>query len=205
MGMTEANELKRGLSLFDSATIVAGFDAPTDPGDQIALSVGGDSNFPVQSGGGDQGTWNNLDLSQLSDGNVPIVVTITDPNGNTTSVSGSLIKDTQAPTAPVAAHVLGPPLDTIPPGQGSCVNVGVAFNQAPDSSDTVTVTLSDGQTSVQGSTQAGDGQVAVGCIDASSLNPGSISVSVTVTDVAGNSTTMAGTTAIKAGCHHGSE
>jgi len=167
--------------------------------------VGGDSNFPVQSGGGDQVTWNNLDLSQLSDGNVPIVVTITDAAGNSTSVSGSLIKDTQAPPAPVAAHVLGPPLDTIPPGQGSCVNVGVAFNQAPDSSDTVTVTLSDGQTSVQGSTQAGDGQVAVGCIDASSLSPGSISVSVTVTDVAGNSTTMAGTTAVKAGCHHGSE
>jgi large repetitive protein len=189
----------------NAATIVAGFDTPTDPGDQIALSVGGDSNFPVQSGGSDQVTWNNLDLSQFSDGNVPIVVTITDAAGNSTSVSGSLIKDTQAPTAPVAAHVLGPPLDTIPPGAGSCVNVGVAFNQAPDSSDTVTVTLSDGQSSVQGSTQAGDGQVTVGCIDASSLAPGSISVSVTVTDVAGNSTTMAGTTAVKAGCHHGSE
>jgi hypothetical protein len=188
-----------------SATIVAAFDAPTDPGAQIALAVGGDSNFPVQPGGGDQVTWNNLDLSQLSDGNVPIVVTITDANGNSTSVSGSLIKDTQAPPAPVAAHVLGPPLDTIAPGAGSCVNVGVAFNQAPDPSDTVTVTLSDGQSSVQGSTQAGGGQVTVGCIDASSLAPGSISVSVTVTDVAGNSTTMAGTTATKAGCHQGSE
>jgi hypothetical protein len=189
----------------NAATIVAGFDAPTDPGSQIALSVGGDSNFPVQPGGSDQVVWNNLDLSQLSDGNVPIVVTITDASGNSTSVSGSLIKDTQAPPAPVAAHVLGPPLDTIPPGQGSCVNVGVAFNQAPDPSDTVTVTLSDGQSSVQGSTQAGYGQVTVGCIDASSLAPGSINVSVTVTDVAGNSTTVAGTTATKAGCDHGSE
>jgi large repetitive protein len=188
-----------------SATIVAGFDTPTDPGDQIALSVGGDSNFPVESGGSDQVIWNNLDLSQLSDGNVPIVVTITDAAGNSTTVSGTLIKDTQAPPAPVAAHVLGPPLDTIRPGEGSCVNVGVAFNQAPDSSDTVTVTLSDGEASVQGSTQAGDGHVTVGCIDASSLSPGSISVSVTVTDVAGNSTTIEGTTATKAGCHHGSE
>ena len=94
------------------------FDAPTDPADQIALSVGGDSNFPVQSGGGDQATWNNLDLSQLTDGTLPIVVTITDASGNSTSFSGSLIKDTQAPPAPVAAHVLGPPLDTIAPGDG---------------------------------------------------------------------------------------
>ncbi|MEP6641571.1 MAG: Ig-like domain-containing protein, partial [Gaiellales bacterium] len=187
-----------------AATIVAGFDAPTAPADQIALSVGGDSNFPVQPGGSDQVIWNNLDLSQLGDGNLPIVVTITDANGNSTSVSGTLIKDTQAPTAPVAAHVLGPPLDTIPPGQDSCVNVGVAFNQAPDPSDTVTVTVSDGQSSVQGSTQAGDGQVTVGCIDASSLVAGTVTVTVTVTDVAGNSTTMAGTDATKAPCHHGS-
>jgi hypothetical protein len=187
-----------------AATIVAGFDAPTDPADQIALTVGGDSNFPVQAGGSSQVIWNNLDLSQLGDGNVPIVVTVTDANGNTTRVSGTLIKDTQAPPAPVAAHVLGPPLDTILPGEASCVKVGVAFNQAPDSSDTVTVTLSDGQASVQGSTQAGNGQVTVGCIDASSLAAGTVAVSVTVTDVAGNSTTMTGTDATDS-CHHGSE
>jgi hypothetical protein len=183
-----------------AATIVASFDAPTDPADQISLSVGDDSSFAVQPGGSDQVTWNNLDLSNLSDGTVPIVVTVTDANGNSTSVSGSLIKDTQPPVAPVAADVLGPPIDTITPDQASCVNVGVAFNQAPDPSDTVTVTLSDGVTSVQGSAQAGDGQVTVGCIDASSLAAGSITVSVTVTDVAGNSTTMQGTTATKLPC-----
>jgi large repetitive protein len=188
-----------------SATIVAAFAAPTDPADQISLSVGGDSNFPVQPGGSDQVIWNNLDLSSLSDGTLPVVVTVTDANGNSSSVSGTLIKDTQAPPAPVAAHVLGPPLDTIQPGDASCVNVGVAFNQAPDPSDTVTVTLSDGHASAQGSTQAGDGQVTVGCIDASSLAAGSVAVSVTVTDVAGNSTTMAGTSATKSSCHQGSE
>jgi Bacterial Ig-like domain len=187
-----------------AATIVATFDVPTDPADQIALSVGGDSNFPVQSGGSAQATWSGLDLSQLPDGTLPIVVTVTDAAGNSSNFSGSLIKATQPPPAPVAAHVLGPPLDTIAPGNGSCVNVGVAFNQAPDPSDTVTVTLSDGATSVQGSGQAGSGQVTIGCIDASSLAPGSITVSVTVTDVAGNSTTMTGTTATKAGCHHSS-
>jgi hypothetical protein len=188
-----------------AVTIVAAFDAPTDPADQISLSIGGDSSFPVQSGGSNQVIWNNLDLSSLPDGTLPIVVTVTDANGNSSSFSGSLIKDTQAPPAPVAADVLGPPLDTITSGGASCVNVGVAFNQAPDPSDTVTVTLSDGATAVSGSAPAGDGQVTIGCIDASSLAAGSISVSVTVTDVAGNSTTMAGTTATKAACDHSSE
>ena len=79
----------------------------------------------------------------------------------------------------------------------------VAFNQAPDPNDVVNVTLSDGSTSAQGSASAGDGHVLVGCIDASSLAPGSISVNVTVTDVAGNSTDVTGTPATLLNCMPG--
>jgi hypothetical protein len=93
----------------------------------------------------------------------------------------------------------------ITPHNASCVNVAVAFNQAPDPSDTVTATLSDGQTSVQGSGQAGDGQVTIGCIDAGSLASGTISVTVTVTDVAGNSVTFTGTPAVKVDCQQSSQ
>lgn len=181
-----------------AVTIVASFAGPTDPADQIALSVGGLALAP-QSGGSDQAVFTG-DLSSLPDGTLQILGTITDPNGVSTSFSGTLIKDTQAPPAPAAAYVVGPPPNTITNTDASCVKVAVAFNQAPDPSDMVTVTLSDGNTSVQGSAPAGDGQVEIGCIDASSLSAGQIAVNVTVTDAAGNSTSVAGTTATKLDC-----
>jgi hypothetical protein len=181
-----------------AVTIVASFAGPTDPADQIALSVGGLALAP-QSGGSDQAVFTG-DLSGLPDGTLQILGTITDPNGVSTSFSGTLIKDTQAPPAPAAAYVVGPPPNTITNTDASCVKVAVAFNQAPDPADMVTVTLSDENTSVQGSAPAGDGQVEIGCIDASSLSAGHIAVNVTVTDAAGNSTSVAGTTATKLDC-----
>ena len=181
-----------------AATIVAAFAAPTDPADQIALTVDG-MPFGTQPGGSDQAVFSG-DMSSLPDGVLQIQGTITDANGVSTTFSGTLTKDTQPPPAPAAAYVAGPPPNTIAPADASCVNVAVAFNQAPDPSDTVTVSLSDGSTSVSGSAPAGDGQVLISCIDASSLAAGSIAVNVTVTDAAGNSTSMVGTTATKLPC-----
>jgi hypothetical protein len=153
-----------------AATIMATFAAATDPADQIALSVDGLS-LGTQAGGSDTLSWTG-DLSSLPDGTLDILGTITDPNGVQTTFHGSLIKDTTPPPAPAVAGVVGPPPNVITPGDESCVNVAVAFNQAPDASDTVTATLSDGTNSVQGSAPAGDGQVTVGCLDASSLAAG---------------------------------
>ncbi len=181
-----------------AATIVATFAGPTDPADQISLTVGG-MPLPTESGGSDQISWT-ADLSNLPDGTLPISGTIVDPNGVTSTFSGSLIKDTQPPPAPAVAYVVGPPPNTIKPADASCVKVLVAFNRAPDPNDVVNVTLSDGSTSAEGSASAGDGHVLVGCIDASSLAAGTISVDVTVTDVAGNSTDMTGTPAALLNC-----
>ena len=184
-----------------AATIVATFAGPTDPADQISISVGG-IDLPAQSGGSGQLSWT-ADLSSLADGTIPITGTIVDGNGVSTTFSGSLIKDTEAPPAPAVAYVVGPPPNTIKQNDASCVKVFVAFNQAPDPSDLVTVTLSDGGTTATGSASAGDGHVVVGCIDAGSLSAGSISVNVTVTDVAGNSTDMTGTPATLVPCQNG--
>jgi hypothetical protein len=184
-----------------AATIVATFAGPTDPADQISISVGG-IELPAQSGGSDQLSWT-ADLSGLPDGTLPITGTIVDGNGVSTTFSGSLIKDTEGPPAPAVAYVVGPPPNTIKQNDASCVKVFVAFNQAPDPNDLVTVSLSDGTTSATGSANAGDGHVVVGCIDASSLSAGTISVNVTVTDVAGNSTDMTGTPATLVPCQNG--
>ncbi|HEX3332373.1 MAG TPA: hypothetical protein VHS27_20800 [Gaiellales bacterium] len=184
-----------------AATIVATFAGPTDPADQISLSVGG-IDLPAQSGGSDQLSWT-ADLSGLADGTIPITGTIVDGNGVSTTFSGSLIKDTQPPPAPAVAYVVGPPANTIKQNDASCVKVFVAFNEAPDPNDLVTVSLSDGSTTATGSASAGDGHVVVGCIDASSLSAGSISVNVTVTDVAGNSADMTGTPATLVPCQNG--
>jgi len=184
-----------------AATIVATFAGPTDPADQISISVGG-IDLPAQSGGDDELSWT-ADLSSLPDGTIPITGTIVDGNGVSSTFSGSLIKDTEAPPAPAVAYVVGPPPNTIKQNDASCVKVFVAFNQAPDPSDLVTVTLSDGSTTATGSASAGDGRVVVGCIDASSLSAGPISVNVSVTDVAGNSTDMTGTPATLVPCQDG--
>ncbi len=184
-----------------AATIVATFAGPTDPADQISLTVGGMA-LSTQSGGSDQLSWT-ADLSGLPDGTLPITGTIVDANGVKSTFTGSLIKDTQAPPAPAVASVIGPPANTITPSGASCVKVFVAFNQAPDPNDVVTVSLSDGSTSAEASANAGDGHVIVGCIDASALAAGSISVNVTVTDVAGNSTDFTGTPAVLLACQHG--
>ena len=184
-----------------AATIVATFAGPTDPADQISLTVGG-MPLSTQSGGSDQLSWT-ADLSNLPDGTLPIAGTIIDANGVRSTFSGSLIKDTQAPPAPAVASVIGPPANTITPSHASCVKVFVAFNQAPDPNDVVTASLSDGSTSAEASANAGDGHVIVGCIDASGLAAGSISVNVTVTDVAGNSTDFTGTPAVLLSCQHG--
>jgi hypothetical protein len=181
-----------------AATIVAAFAAPTDPADQIALTVDG-MPFGTQPGGSDQIVFSG-DMSSLPDGVLQIQGTITDANGVSSTFSGTLTKDTRPPPAPAAAYVVGPPPNTIGPADASCVKVAVVFNQAPDPSDTVTATLSDGSTSISGSAPAGDGQVLISCIDASSLTAGSIAVNVTVTDAAGNSTSVAGTTATKLPC-----
>jgi hypothetical protein len=186
-----------------AATIVATFAGPTDPADQISLTVGG-MQLSTQSGGSDQLSWT-ADLSGLPDGKLPITGTIIDGNGVKSSFTGSLIKDTQAPPAPAVASVIGPPANTITPSSASCVKVFVAFNQAPDPNDAVTVTLSDGSSSAQGSATAGDGHVIVGCIDASSLSAGQISVNVTVTDAAGNGTDFTGTPAVLLACQHGGQ
>lgn len=184
-----------------AATIVAAFASPTNSSDQIALSVGG-LDLGTQQGGGDTASWTG-DLSSLPDGTLQILGTITDAAGNTSDFSGTLIKDTQPPPAPAFAQVVGPPPNVIGPSTASCVKVAVLFNQAPDPADIVTVTLSDENTSVEGSAPAGNGQVTVGCIDASSLSAGHIAVNVTVTDAAGNSTSTTGTTAVKLNCMHG--
>ena len=186
-----------------AATIVATFAGPTDPADQISLSVDG-MTLSTQSGGSDELSWT-ADLSSLPDGTLPITGTIIDANGVKSTFTGSLIKDTQAPPAPAVASVVGPPPNTITPSSASCVKVFVAFNQKPDPNDTVTVTLSDGSASAQGSASAGDGHVIVGCIDAGSLSAGQISVSVAVTDVAGNTTDFTGTPAVLLSCHHGGQ
>jgi large repetitive protein len=186
-----------------AATIVATFAGPTDPADQITLSVGG-LTLPTQSGGDDELSWT-ADLSSLPDGTLPITGTIIDRNGVKSAFTGSLVKDTEAPPAPAVASVVGPPPNTITQSGASCVKVFVAFNQAPDPNDTVTVTLSDGSSSARGSASAGDGHVTVGCIDATSLSAGQISVSVTVTDSAGNSTDFTGTPAVLLACHHGGQ
>jgi hypothetical protein len=93
-----------------------------------------------------------------------------------------------APTAVALANGRGNGNAYISLANRSSVSVSVTLPSTSSSSDTVTVTLSAGAASASGTTaaSAGAGTVTVSGIDAGSLADGTVSISATSTDAAGN-------------------
>jgi hypothetical protein len=168
---------------------VVRFDQPTDPSDEIAISVGG---YKVHRDGGDDTYFvGPFDLSGRPDGQVPLAVTVTDPAGNSSTVTDSAIKDTVAPAAPTSFTV--PETSDNGPGivnsftQTSAI-IQATFPEGTDSSDTLTASV-DG---IDLGSHVG-GSIAVQWrADVSSLPDGRLDLQGTITDAAGNSTDFAG-------------
>jgi hypothetical protein len=180
----------------NSALIQATFPNGTDSSDTLTASVDG-MDLGSRVGGSIAVQWR-ADVSALPDGQLDLHGTITDAAGNSTDFSGTAVKETQPPPAPVAAHVIGfcrP--DTIVPSTAADVTVQVVLPDVPGLAGAVQVTLTDsaGNTAT-GTAFGGPGIVVVNGIDASSFVPGHVHLSVSVTDSAGNTSTFDGTTAL---------
>ena len=162
-----------------------------------AAEVGADYSYTISSSGGgtpvtDTGTVatvtdriSGLDLSGLSDGTLTLEVTLTDTSGNTaTAVTDTATLDATAPDG----HSVSFDKDTL--NSADVGSTGFIFAGAEVGADySYTISSAGGGTPVTGSgTIASAGEQVTG-LDLSGLSDGALTLSVTLTDAAGNSAT----------------
>ena len=166
-------------------------------GSEIAtLSLSGGAslssgNFAPPTGGGAASY--SFDASTLTDGNVTLSGTLTDSAWNVSSFNGTAaLKDTVAPAAPtslsLAASTPTNPVNVVNLAGAAAVTLQASFG-AFNAADSVNATITDGNTTVSAGTQGGAASVTWVGLDCSTLNDGSLSLSVSVTDSAGNAAT----------------
>src|SRR5206468_10474196 len=125
-----------------AVTVIVRFPQATDAADSVVISVGGQR---VSRDGGDyRYVVGPLDLSDRSDGPLPLAVTVTDPAGNSSTTTDSATKDTVAPNAPTSFTVP----ESADNGRGfvNSINESAAVIQATfpagtDSTDTLTANV----------------------------------------------------------------
>jgi ASPIC and UnbV/FG-GAP-like repeat/Bacterial Ig domain len=154
--------------------------------------------------GGGASSVTGLNATPLADGAVAVSVTVTDAAGNAATTPGvPALKDTIPPSAPTIARVAAGPgnnQDVINIASVGSVS-GIATFPAPaQANETFVLSFDDSSTTIGGvpaTVPAGGGPVTVGPMNLGALSDGFVSVSVTVTDAAQNTTSMSGTVATK--------
>jgi hypothetical protein len=131
-----------------------------------------------------------VDASALRDGELTVSAWTVDEAGNASQPTGggTIQKDTSAPDASARIHVTGGdrnPEDYVNAASAGAVTVAVRFRQATDAVDTVVISVGDLQLRRPG----GRDTYFVGPLDLTDRPDGRLSLAVTVTDPAGNSTT----------------
>ncbi|HGY91664.1 MAG TPA: hypothetical protein ENK43_10890, partial [Planctomycetes bacterium] len=147
-------------------------------------------------------TMTSLDLSSLADGALTVSVSTTDANGNPATFAGTAAtKDTVAPVVPTAARIEAGPsnaADIINSASVTAATTRVTWSAGADAADSFTVTLGDGAaTVVSSSANPAPGSSSMVALDASSLADGSITITVDMTDAAGNPASFTGIVATK--------
>jgi len=167
----------------------ASFSGTAEADSTVDVSVSDAGNVHSVTGsttGDGSGHWTvSVDASGLDDGPISVSATATDAAGNTSSAGTQTgAKDTLAPDAPTVDVFADIDIFTV----GS-----MSFSGTAEANATVDITVSDGLGTVTTSTAAdGSGTWSVSGLDLSGLATGSVTVSATATDVAGN-TSPAGT------------
>ncbi|MGO3455094.1 MAG: retention module-containing protein, partial [Marinomonadaceae bacterium] len=148
----------------------------------------------VQDGAGNW-TVPDTDISSLNDGTVSVTTTVTDGTGNTATATTSLELDTSADTDDNFSVTVTESDEVT--NEDEAGSVSVTLSGVDADADTVAVTFSDGDDStddvVIDATQNDDGTWSVADADLSGLVDGTITVTATVTDDAGNTSTTTDT------------
>ncbi len=173
-----------------------------DPEASIVVTVEGVDYAATNNG---DGTWTLVDdtLPALMDGSYQVTVTATDATGNSGTSTGTLVIDTSAPTTGDGANSIA-----FNDGGDELVSASEATNVTlsgvVEAGATVdSITISDGVTTITVPSSAistdSNGNVTVVGQDLSGLADGELTVTMTVTDAAGNTGTVTDTTTLDTG------
>lgn len=148
----------------------------------ISDGVNGDITGSVTVTGAGTTSVNGLNISSLNDGTINLSVIFTDDAGNTAGAgAGTAQKDTGVPNAPAGVQLNGGVAIT-----GASAG-SVDLTGTVDEAGTISYSISDGVNPPLAGTQAvGVGGFTVSSLDVTSLNDGTLNISVTNTDAAGN-------------------
>ncbi|EJK2117075.1 hypothetical protein NK428_004049, partial [Vibrio navarrensis] len=149
----------------------------------ISSNNGGSSVTGTGTVTGASETVSGIDLSNLNDGTLTLSVIVTDNAGNSASaVTASSTLDTAAPTGHSVAFG-----DTLySNAEKTAASFGFS-NAEEGASYSYTISSTNGGSSVTGTGTVTSASEAVSGIDLSNLNDGTLTLSVIVTDSAGNS------------------
>ncbi|WP_199878784.1 Ig-like domain repeat protein, partial [Pseudoalteromonas sp. T1lg88] len=175
----------------DSITISDGVTTITVPSSAISTDSNGNVTVVGQ------------DLSGLADGELTVTMTVTDAAGNTGTVTDTTTLDTGAPSTGDGANGIA-----FDDGGDELLSAGEATNVTlsgvVEAGATVdSITISDGVTTITVPSSAitldSNGNVTVVGQDLSGLADGELTVTMTVTDAAGNTGTVTDTTTLDTG------
>ena len=163
-------------------------DAEVDASYSYSINDSDDTTDPIIGSGVIDASDNQItaiDVSSLSDGDLTLTVSLTDPAGNVgTDVTDAIVKDTTAPTGYSASF--DDPDDLINSDEQSGVSFSFADAEV-DASYSYSINDSDDTTDPiigSGVIDASDNQITA--IDVSSLSDGDLTLTVSLTDPAGN-------------------
>ena len=150
----------------------------------VVVTDGSHSTAPKTATVDSLGAWTvtGIDLSSLDDGTITFNVTSTDSATNTANASKTAVKDTLNPNVDIAER-------TNPVNNANVANAGASGTGEAGAGISVTVTDGTHTSTPKTTTVAEGGTWSVTGIDLSSLNDGTITYTVTATDVHGNTKT----------------
>lgn len=134
-----------------------------------------------------------INLSTLANGTLTLSVTLTDPSSNVGSATtDTVVKDSTAPSGYSASF-------TTDPVTGANITATSFDILSAEVGTTYAYSISDGTSSVTGSGTVSSATQSVGPLDLTALSNGTLTLSVTLTDTAGNAGSAATDTVTKDG------
>ncbi|MEQ8474440.1 MAG: Calx-beta domain-containing protein [Marinoscillum sp.] len=173
----------------DGGLIIKGTTTDVETGLTVTITYNDGSNPVVNASAVvSSGSWtaSGADISGLDEGTITISYSVSDNAGNTASATHNITLDQTADVAistPIATNGI------VNASEESALLTISGTTTDIDDAQTLTLTISDGTTSLTPTTTVTSNAWSITGIDLSTLDEGGIDITASVSDVAGNSTT----------------
>ncbi|WP_426596057.1 Ig-like domain-containing protein [Pectobacterium brasiliense] len=179
-----------------SSQLLTGTASPSSAGQTVTTTLNG----KTYSGTiGSDGTWSitipSADLSNLSDGNYPIVTRLTDAAGNTTTTTQTIVVDASPLNAPVVTIGTFAGNNIIDGAEARVSQVLSGTSKNVEQGQTVTISF-NGKPYTAQVLSNGSWSTTISDADMALLVNGSQTITVSVSDVAGNTATSSSTVTV---------